>query len=320
MYRSSSRATILALRSTRGSSLCPFSPKCPEVELCELPLYGVLRRLMSNSGRRRRSRTLMLVPNLRQKVVPHVGSRLLVGLIVRARGRLVARAPSPVVPAQQARPSGPAVRIGSPHPRHPLPMAPLPQREGLLALRPGAPARILPHVVHPRPNQPAHPSSRARVVRVAAGLRRGSCGTFGRLPRDRHHPGASDGEGEGFSQGAVRRSGVLREECLQDRVGLRVQGGFGGGPERGGDGLRVGPSGLRRAPDWGSLGGTGPLRCLLGRQGFHGTRVGAALDGDLRGAGGRPPVRGLPQGVVGGGSPLGYARFWNWRIYGEEGL
>jgi hypothetical protein len=52
----------------------------------------------------------MLVPNLRPKVVPHDGSRLLLGLIVRARGRLVARAPSPV-PAQQARPPGPALTI-----------------------------------------------------------------------------------------------------------------------------------------------------------------------------------------------------------------
>src|SRR5829696_4341 len=101
-----------------------------------------LRRLMSNSGRRRRSRTLMLVPNLRPKVVPHDGSRLLLGLIVRARGRLVARAPSPVSSAQQARPSGPAVRIGSPHPRHPFPMAPLQKREGLLALRFFAPAPL----------------------------------------------------------------------------------------------------------------------------------------------------------------------------------
>src|SRR5829696_7578405 len=125
-----------------------------------------LRRLMSNSGRRRRSRTLMLVPNLRPKVVPHDGSRLLLGLIVRARGRLVARAPSPVS-AQQARPSGPAVRIGSPHPRHPLPMAPLPQRKGLLALRFFAPAPLLPQVVHPRPTQPAHPSLAARVAPLA---------------------------------------------------------------------------------------------------------------------------------------------------------
>ena len=88
----------------------------------------------------------MLVPNLRPKVVPHDGSRLLLGLIVRARGRLVARAPSPVS-AQQARPSGPAVRIGSPHPRHPFPMAPLQKREGLLALRFFAPAPLLPYVL-----------------------------------------------------------------------------------------------------------------------------------------------------------------------------
>jgi hypothetical protein len=37
----------------------------------------------------------MLVPNLRPKVVPHNGSRLLLGLIVRARGRLVALRRSP---------------------------------------------------------------------------------------------------------------------------------------------------------------------------------------------------------------------------------
>ena len=30
MYRRSSRATILALRSTRGSSLYPYSPECVE--------------------------------------------------------------------------------------------------------------------------------------------------------------------------------------------------------------------------------------------------------------------------------------------------
>jgi hypothetical protein len=47
----------------------------------------------------------MLVPNLRPKVVPHDGSRLLLGLIVRARGRLVARAPSPSVPNKPGRPA-----------------------------------------------------------------------------------------------------------------------------------------------------------------------------------------------------------------------
>ena len=41
------------------------------VQLC------LLRRLMSNCGRRRRSRNLMLAPNLRPKVVAHNGPRLL---------------------------------------------------------------------------------------------------------------------------------------------------------------------------------------------------------------------------------------------------
>jgi DDE family transposase len=48
----------------------------------------------------------MLVPNLRPKVVPHDGSRLLLGLIVGARGRLVARAPSPSsLPNKPGRPA-----------------------------------------------------------------------------------------------------------------------------------------------------------------------------------------------------------------------
>src|SRR5215203_3184579 len=46
--------------------------------------------------------------------------------------------------------------------------------------------------------------------------------------RPHSHPGHR--EGEGFSQGAVCRAGHLREECLQDRVGLRVQGGTLGQP------------------------------------------------------------------------------------------
>src|SRR5215204_5244959 len=55
-----------------------------------------LRRLMSNSGRRRRSRTLMLVPNLRPKVVPHVGA---LGLF----------APAPLLPqVVHPRPTQPA--------------------------------------------------------------------------------------------------------------------------------------------------------------------------------------------------------------------
>jgi hypothetical protein len=46
-----------------------------------------LRRLMCNCEKQRRSRNLMLlVPNLRPKVVSQLGSRLLLDLIVRARG------------------------------------------------------------------------------------------------------------------------------------------------------------------------------------------------------------------------------------------
>ena len=61
-----------------------------------------------------------------------------------------------------------------------------------------------------------------------------------RLPRDGHDPGAGDGEGEGFSQGALLRAGDLRKERLQDRVGLRVQGGAGGGPRWRGNRFRAG--------------------------------------------------------------------------------
>jgi hypothetical protein len=81
----------------------------------------------------------MLVPNLRPKVVPH-GSRLLPGLVVRTRGRLVEGAPSLLRAQEETRPSGLALRSRGHHPGHPRPVAPLPQREGLLALRFGTPA------------------------------------------------------------------------------------------------------------------------------------------------------------------------------------
>src|ERR671912_2893349 len=52
-----------------------------------------LRRLMRNCGRRGRSRNLMLAPNLLPKAVPHNGSRLLLGFIVRPDRRLVESQP-----------------------------------------------------------------------------------------------------------------------------------------------------------------------------------------------------------------------------------
>src|SRR5215218_6133241 len=73
------------------------------------PWSELLRRLMSNCGIRRRSRTLMLVPNLLPKVVPYHGSRLLPGLIVRTRGRLVASRSS----TARRRPGRPALLADS---------------------------------------------------------------------------------------------------------------------------------------------------------------------------------------------------------------
>src|SRR5215216_7420268 len=63
----------------------------------------------------------------------HARSGLLLGLIVRARGRLVeARTHFAAAEERSARP---AQRSGGHHPGHPRPVAALPQREGLLALR-----------------------------------------------------------------------------------------------------------------------------------------------------------------------------------------
>src|SRR5215216_6728167 len=82
-------------------------------------LAQALRRLMSNCGKRGRSRNSMLALNLRPKVVPH-GPRLLLGLIVRISGRLVAGRPrsGPEPPGS----SGPAHGPGGHHPGDPGPI------------------------------------------------------------------------------------------------------------------------------------------------------------------------------------------------------
>src|SRR5829696_3030365 len=133
---------------------------------------------MSNCEERGRSRNSMLVPNLLPKAVAH-GSRLLPGLIVRTCGRLVAGAPALLCAQEETRPSGPALRSRGPHPGHPRPVAPLPQRARLLALRLGTPACLLPEPVHPGPVQPQGTSPGAGVARSAADLRRGDRRTFG---------------------------------------------------------------------------------------------------------------------------------------------
>src|SRR5215212_2791519 len=166
----------------------------------------------------------MLAPNLLPKAVPHDGPRLLLGLIVCLNRRVVEGLPPPDR-ASQARPSGSAFRERGPYPGHPRPVAPLQKRGGLLALRFFAPASLLPRPVLPEPAQPQGASPGARVVRSAAGLLRGSYGPFGSLPRDGYDPRPGHRESEGFSQGAVRRSGFLRAQRVEDGVGLRVQGG-----------------------------------------------------------------------------------------------
>src|SRR5215211_3483868 len=187
----------------------------------ELRLYGVLRRLMCNSGQRRRSPDRMLHQTLSKGWCGH-GSGLLLGLIVRARGGLV-EARSRFA-ATENRSSCPAQRSGGHHPGHSCPVASVSQREGLLALRLGASAPLLPEPLFAEPAQSAHPSPGARAARSAACLRPRTRLSFGRLSRDGHDPRSGHREGEGFSQGALLWAGFLREERLQDRVGLRLQG------------------------------------------------------------------------------------------------
>src|SRR5215211_335869 len=196
-------------------------PWCVERLPSPRPSSRVLRRLMSNCGERGRSRNSMLVPNLLPKAVPH-GPRLLPGLIVRTRGRLVAGAPSLLCAQDEARPAGPALRPRGHHSGDPRAVAPLPQREGLLALRFCTPASLLPEPVHPEPVQPQGTSRGARVACGATGLRWGVLRAFGHLPGLGHHPYPGHGPSEGLSQGTLCRSSHLRAQRIEDRVGLRV--------------------------------------------------------------------------------------------------
>src|SRR5215208_7344870 len=170
-----------------------------------------LRRLMRNCGRRGRSRTLMLAPNILPKAVPHSGSRLLLGFIVPPDRRLLEG--QPPLGHTPPRPSRPPFRERGPYPGHPRSVASLAQREGLLALGMGAPAPLLPEVVLPRPAQPARRSTGARVAPLAACLRPRACRAFGTLARDGYDP--HPGDGEGFWQGALLRPSKLRTQRLQ---------------------------------------------------------------------------------------------------------
>ena len=120
------------------------------------------------------------------------------------------------------------------------------------------------------PVQPQGTSPGAGGARSATGLRRADRRTFGRLPGLGHHPGAGHRAGEGFSQGGLLRAGELREERLQDRVGLRVQGGPGGRPGRRDHRFRPRPRGLRRRPTGEALVAEDLHEAYLADKGFTG--------------------------------------------------
>src|SRR5919199_2252754 len=111
------------------------------------------------------------------------------------------------------------------HPGHPRPVAPLQKRARFLALRSSTSALLLPEALFPEPAQPEGALSGARLARLPAWSGPNAPWCFGGLPCPGHHSHPGHREGESFSQGAVLRAGHLREERLQDRVGLRVQGG-----------------------------------------------------------------------------------------------
>jgi hypothetical protein len=92
------------------------------------------------------------------------GSGLLLGLIVRPRGRLVEV--GVLLGASENRSARPAQRLGGHDACDPRAVAPLPQREGLLALRFFSPAPLLPEPLLPEPVQPQGASPRESEMRA----------------------------------------------------------------------------------------------------------------------------------------------------------
>ena len=244
----------------------------------------------------------MLVPNLLPKVVPH-GSRLLPGLIVRTRGRLVAGAPSLL--RAQGKPGRPAL-LSDPEVITLAILAQWPRFRSERDFWRFASAHLRSYF----PNLCTQSQFNRRVRALEPELRALQrafageiCRAFGRLPRLGHDPGAGHGPGEGFSQGAVLRAGDLREERLQDRVGLRVQGGAGGGSRGRGNRFRPRPRGLRRAPHRGGAHSRRPSRSLPGRQRASRGSSGRGTGWSATGLWWLPPRRTTPAGH--GRRPIG---------------
>src|SRR5215212_7345404 len=193
---------------------------------------------MRNCEEQRRSQDRMLMHQTLSKGWCHARSPLLLGLIVRVGGRLVeARA---LFGATESRPSGLAYRPRGHHAGHPRPVAPLQKRARFLALRSGTSAPLLPEPLFPKPTQPQGALSGARFAPLPARDGPNALWRFGGLPCPGHHSHPGHREGKSFSQGAVCRAGHLRQERLQDRVGLRVQGGAFGLAEAASDDRPIG--------------------------------------------------------------------------------
>lgn len=115
-------------------------------------------------------------------------------------------------------------------------------------------------------------------MRAAEGLRQRARRAFGSLSRPGHLPHPGDCESEGVPEGAVRRAGLLREERIQDRVGLWVQGGVGRGPARRGERFLTCPGGLGRKANRGrpraSSHSSRSPSCALPQERKHATRAG----------------------------------------------
>src|SRR5215207_1238513 len=235
-----------------------------------------IRRLMRNCEERRRSQDRMLMHQTLSKGWCHAGSRLLPGLIVRPRRRLVEA--QALFGVAESWPSSLAYRPRGHHPGDPRPVAPLQKRARFLALCSRTSAPLLPEPLFPKPTQPEGALSGARFARLPACSGPNALWCFGGLPCPGHYSHSCHCEGESFSQGTVCRAGHLREERLQDRVGLRVQGSTFGQP-RGRDlRLRAGGGSLRRPPHRRLSHHRGLSRDLPGRQGLYGCGVGTTLD------------------------------------------
>jgi hypothetical protein len=168
----------------------------------------------------------MLALNLLPKAVPHDGSRLLLGLIVRARGRLVEGRPS-LDCASQARPSCPPFRERGPHSGHLRPVAPLPQREGLLALCVGPPAASAGEGGHTGDHRRGKQERGRKDPRGVRGRVRGEVAEGGRKDRLR----------EGRAARLLRLPGRAldpRSHVQPDRERLRAGSGEDGRDERSG--------------------------------------------------------------------------------------